>query len=97
MIRRPPGSTHTNTLFPYTTLCRLARELHLTQGAVSQQVRHLESSRRVPLLNRGARSMTLTSAGERLFASVSPALASIANATESARDRKSTRLHSSPL
>src|SRR3546814_395947 len=25
MIRRPPGSTRTDTLFPYTTLCRSAR------------------------------------------------------------------------
>src|SRR3546814_10578826 len=24
MIRRPPGSTRTDTLFPYTTLCRSA-------------------------------------------------------------------------
>src|SRR3546814_15984539 len=26
MIRRPPGSTRTDTLFPYTTLCRSVRE-----------------------------------------------------------------------
>src|SRR3546814_15751510 len=27
MIRRPPRSTRTDTLFPYTTLCRSIREL----------------------------------------------------------------------
>src|SRR3546814_15582564 len=27
MIRRPPGSTRTDTLFPYTTLCRSATGL----------------------------------------------------------------------
>src|SRR3546814_14898407 len=27
MIRRPPSSTHTDTLFPYTTLCRSAELL----------------------------------------------------------------------
>src|SRR3546814_940987 len=26
MIRRPPGSTRTDTLFPYTTLCRSPRK-----------------------------------------------------------------------
>src|SRR3546814_6246555 len=30
MIRRPPGSTRTDTLFPYTTLCR-AGDLELAQ------------------------------------------------------------------
>src|SRR3546814_2958308 len=29
MIRRPPRSTRTDTLFPYTTLCRSLREGHL--------------------------------------------------------------------
>src|SRR3546814_2462597 len=31
MIRRPPRSTRTDTLFPYTTLFRSARILHPTQ------------------------------------------------------------------
>src|SRR3546814_10573225 len=38
MIRRPPGSTRTYTLFPYTTLCR---SLELT----SAQLRSLGGSR----------------------------------------------------
>src|SRR3546814_21026752 len=28
MLRRPPRSTRTDTLFPYTTLCRSGTELH---------------------------------------------------------------------
>src|SRR3546814_10282555 len=32
MIRRPPGSTRTDTLFPYTTLFRSAKGLHNGSG-----------------------------------------------------------------
>src|SRR3546814_3621989 len=32
MIRRPPRSTRTDTLFPYTTLCRSRRREILCQG-----------------------------------------------------------------
>src|SRR3546814_10503359 len=34
MIRRPPRSTRTDTLFPYTTLFRSARQVGLRRGAV---------------------------------------------------------------
>src|SRR3546814_4043613 len=38
MIRRPPRSTRTDTLFPYTTLFRSARRLgHAVQGIVVRQ------------------------------------------------------------
>src|SRR3546814_8185007 len=33
MIRRPPRSTRTDTLFPYTTLCRSGRKLNRTSRA----------------------------------------------------------------
>src|SRR3546814_19158393 len=33
MIRRPPRSTRTDTLFPYTTLCRADQDRHLWPGA----------------------------------------------------------------
>src|SRR3546814_1005002 len=32
MIRRPPRSTRTDTLFPYTTLFRLVRAVDMTSG-----------------------------------------------------------------
>src|SRR3546814_7932232 len=46
MIRRPPRSTRTDTLFPYTTLFRSVR-------AVDQRVQHLGAKiGRVPVLER---------------------------------------------
>src|SRR3546814_6916489 len=38
MIRRPPRSTRTDTLFPYTTLCRSAL-IHIGHGQAFQTVR----------------------------------------------------------
>src|SRR3546814_7936379 len=35
MIRRPPRSTRTDTLFPYTTLFRSPRSIRATNGRVS--------------------------------------------------------------
>jgi len=44
-----------------------AEDLHLTQSAVSRQVRTLEEMLGVKLLVRGHRSISLTVEGERLF------------------------------
>ncbi len=44
-----------------------AKLLHLTQAAVSQQIRRLEDGFDCTLFERGRRGMTLTNAGERLF------------------------------
>jgi LysR family glycine cleavage system transcriptional activator len=44
-----------------------AEDLHLTQSAVSRQVRTLEEMLRVKLLVRGHRCISLTAEGERLF------------------------------
>src|SRR3546814_7913013 len=53
MIRRPPRSTRTDTLFPYTTLCR-SQDLHRTArnpagigGGVIYQVTILSISLRI--------------------------------------------------
>jgi LysR family glycine cleavage system transcriptional activator len=62
-----------------------ARELHMTQGAVSQQVRRLESYLRIPLFRRGNTGVSLTPAGARLLAGATQALDSIAGALETAR------------
>src|SRR3546814_3857496 len=43
MIRRPPRSTRTDTLFPYTTLCRS----QLCSGVVDHQARGREVRRHV--------------------------------------------------
>src|SRR3546814_6871857 len=54
MIRRPPRSTRTDTLFPYTTLFRSPAHLH----AARHEIRNLP-----PAAAEGARSLY----GERLF------------------------------
>src|SRR3546814_17688555 len=68
MIRRPPRSTRTDTLFPYTTLCRskAALELHVTPAAVSHQIKALEEVLGIMLFKRSPRRITLTPAGEEI-------------------------------
>src|SRR3546814_6396806 len=41
MIRRPPGSTRTDTLFPYTTLVRSELVLEVDQAAADDAIFHL--------------------------------------------------------
>jgi DNA-binding transcriptional LysR family regulator len=50
----------------HASFTRAAAELCVTQGAVSQQVRHLEVALGRPLFLRGARALALTPEGERL-------------------------------
>src|SRR5688572_16176738 len=50
------------------TLSRAAERVHLTQSALSHQLRSLESHYQTPLVTRTGRSLTLTRAGERLIA-----------------------------
>jgi LysR family glycine cleavage system transcriptional activator len=49
-----------------------AEELHLTQPAVSRQIRGLEDELGTPLFSRGTRHVALTGAGEALLKSVAP-------------------------
>src|SRR4051794_41743967 len=51
-----------------------AQRLGITGSAVSQSLRRLEERLGVPLVQRTTRSVRLTEAGERLYASVRPAL-----------------------
>src|SRR3546814_1796913 len=78
MIRRPPRSTRTDTLFPYTTLFRSDRPRH--RGRLPR-----------PGLGRG-RALP-TAAAERL-AGASPPLAAARLPHRRTADRKSTRLNS---
>src|SRR3546814_21100878 len=62
MIRRPPRSTRTDTLFPYTTLFRSLRpgpERPSGPGAVADGRRH-----RVPVAQPGYRGRHMAEAGE---------------------------------
>ncbi|MEW2912009.1 LysR substrate-binding domain-containing protein [Leisingera sp. JC11] len=61
---------------------RAAEELHLTQGAVAQQVRRLEADLGHKLFHRHARGLTLTDTGRSYHAPVQQALALIREATD---------------
>lgn len=51
-----------------------AEELHLTQPAISRQIRNLEDELGAPLFSRGTRHVELTSAGATLLRAVAPLL-----------------------
>lgn len=53
-----------------SSFTKAAAELHLTQGAVSQQVKNLEAWLGLPLFHRTARSLSLTEQGYRLAIAV---------------------------
>src|SRR3546814_17823761 len=89
MIRRPPRSTRTDTLFPYTTLFR---SRHLDPGHTLQLVRQaIEiAAGDLPGAERGAGDHLLHRAtGEQL------AIGEIGDLVAALGDRKSTRLNSS--
>jgi len=52
-----------------------ADELHLTQPAISRQIKAIEEELGAPLFTRGTRRVELTSAGHQLLRAVQPALA----------------------
>ncbi len=62
-----------------------ARELHLTQAAISRQIRLLEEDLGVRLFTRANRAVTLTNEGRDLQHTVSLALSHMANAAEQVR------------
>jgi DNA-binding transcriptional LysR family regulator len=75
-----------------------AQRLGVSASAVSQAVRKLEAGLGVTLLQRSTRSVRLTEAGERLYATVAPALADVRSTVAalgemSAEPRGTLRLH----
>lgn len=64
----------------YLSFTAAAKEIGLTQSAVSQQVKSLETRLRVPLFVRQARGLTLTDDGRRLLPQVGAALETLAEA-----------------
>jgi DNA-binding transcriptional LysR family regulator len=63
-----------------------AREMCVTQAAVSRQIRVLEESLGQPLFVRGHRNISLTSAGRRLYATVDQSLERIADTVHDLRN-----------
>ena len=68
-----------------------AKELFVTQTAVSHQIRALEEHLGTPLFKRLPRRLQLTDAGEQFHASIGPALDAIAEASELIRHPQSQR------
>ncbi|MEU6122535.1 LysR substrate-binding domain-containing protein [Streptomyces sp. NPDC047123] len=77
---RWPALPPPNTLLPFEATVRhasmtaAARELHVTHGAVSRQVKNLEHALGVPLFERGTRSLRPTPQARQLAAVVRDAL-----------------------
>lgn len=68
-----------------------AADLHLTQSALSRQVRTLEESLGVKLLERGHRSIAFTTEGARLFEMADGALRQLQDAVGAAREGRAAR------
>ncbi|WP_116474541.1 LysR substrate-binding domain-containing protein [Zobellella maritima] len=66
-----------------------AEELHLTPGAVSQQVQKLEHWLGYPLFVRQVRQLQVTERGMGYFSRIAPALEQISTASEACRERSS--------
>ncbi|WP_376693969.1 LysR family transcriptional regulator [Wenzhouxiangella sp. EGI_FJ10409] len=69
-----------------------AVELHVTQSAVSHQIRQLEDDLGETLFERGGRRVALTEQGERYLEAVAPALAQIERASEQLRGVGDSRI-----
>jgi LysR family transcriptional regulator, glycine cleavage system transcriptional activator len=69
-----------------------AHELHVTAGAVSQQVRMLEDRLGVQLFERRTRQLILTSAGEAYLTQVRKAFRRLADATAELRPEGATSM-----
>ena len=65
----------------HSSVSRAAKELNVTHGAVSHQIRALETALQMPLLERGARRFRLTPHAAALLPTVSAAFEEIAAAT----------------
>jgi len=80
-----------NALRAFEAVARLgsvgaaARELFVTPGAVSRQIRALEDDLGTPLLERDGRGVRLTAAGKRCWIGLQPAFAQIAATIEGMR------------
>src|SRR3546814_20867048 len=88
MIRRPPGSTRTDTLFPYTTLCRsvLLGGFAALSGLITlDAVAHA-----IGVKCKGKVAAANIAAASEAFACIQRGMEEPAHA-----DRKSTRLNSS--
>jgi len=75
----------------HLSFTKAAEELHVTQAAVSHQVKALEEHLGYPLFKRMTRKLGLTEQGRALFPVVSEAFMRIAEAAENLRDAGDSR------
>src|SRR3546814_15537321 len=96
MIRRPPRSTRTDTLFPYTTLFRslLTGGLRRFARCTHTSRKKLQQPRQPPHITRLEALTCMAEATQRAPRQRQELLDSATSATP-ASDRKSTRLNSS--
>lgn len=73
------------------SLSRAAETLHVTHGAISHQIKALEASIGVPLIERAGRGIRVTEEGERLAGRLRAALAEITDAVREAGERSNPR------
>ena len=71
----------------HLSFTRAAKELHVTQAAVSHQIKSLEEQLGIRLFRRGPRGLLLTDAGQSYLPSVRDAFAKLVAATERLRAR----------
>jgi LysR family glycine cleavage system transcriptional activator len=74
----------------YESFTRAAEELHVTQSAVSQQVKALEAQLGVKLFNRERQRLKITPAGRDYLVEIREALDHVGTATERLMQRHST-------
>src|SRR5258706_6299944 len=69
----------------HLSFTKAGEELHLTQSAVSRQIKDLEEQLGAPLFQRRHRALALTDAGQQFYASAAQVLATMRTATERLR------------
>ena len=72
----------------HLSFTKAAAELHITQGAVSQQIKQLEGSLGFPLFHRGPRGLALTEKGEDLAATAERAFRRLFDKVEELRQKE---------
>jgi LysR family glycine cleavage system transcriptional activator len=75
----------------FASLSRAAETLHVTHGAISHQIKGLESDLGVRLVERAGRGIRLTDEGERLATRVRSSLNDLSDALREASDRANPR------
>ncbi|ASY56515.1 MULTISPECIES: LysR substrate-binding domain-containing protein [Sinorhizobium] len=79
------------------SLTLTAREMNLTPGAISRQIKSLEDALGVSLFHRSHNAISLTDAGRQYLAHVSAALATIENGTRALQPDRATLVIQAPI